>query len=72
MSTFPGTLQSSLFKEQQGAIAIRNEKMISQPLKTTLSLFSLQATYSCLPTLKIFLQHCLWGTEEGPNSLPHV
>lgn len=48
---FPWTLQTSLLKEQQEMKnAIRNEKMISPPLKTTLSLFSLQDMYSCLPT----------------------
>lgn len=50
MSTFPGTLQSSFLMEQQREIASRNEKMISQPLKTALSLFSLQDMYSGLPT----------------------
>ena len=56
MSTFPKTLQSSLLKGQQGAAAIRNEKMLFLPLKPTQSLFSLQDMYSCLLTLKMFLQ----------------
>lgn len=45
MSTFPETLQSSLLREQQGEVAIRNEKMLFLPLKPTQSLFSLQDVF---------------------------
>lgn len=55
MSTFPKTLQSSLLEEQQGAVAIRNEKTLFLLLKPIQSLFSLQDMYFCLLTLKIFL-----------------
>lgn len=56
MNTFPKTLQNSLLKEQQGAVAIKNENMPFMSLEPTRSLSSLQEMYSCLFPLKRFLQ----------------
>lgn len=42
MNTFPKTLQNSLLKEQQGAVAIKNENMSFMSLEPTQSLSSLQ------------------------------